>query len=173
MKKKIAAFLIMVMMLGVLGGCSKDTDAGYEEPGTNPETAKEIVRLVTEDIPGCSTKRDSAVEAYNDFFASEGSADINQWLATLTDAKTEYEEYISELDSIEVHSADAQELKSLYEKSAKLQYDAMNDIVIALSEYDSSYFDTANEKMSESRNALRDYEDKVKEKAGAFGITLK
>lgn len=174
MKKKIwAAVLTMAFLILPLSGCGSKSDTTTE--GQNSDGAsvqEEVVKMVNEDLPSIAADRDKAVAAYNAYFESEPTASASDaWKNTLqNDALVSYDTYLANLGNITYQNQEVESLKDLYQQSAELQRDAIQDVVDALNSADSEKLESANVKIHNSMVYLKQYEDGLKSLCDQYGI---
>ncbi len=172
MKKRLLALLLTALMVFTVVGCGdKEEKTEAEKTGVNSQ--EEIVKLVNEDLPGIAAERDSAVKIYNDYFESGADIDSETWKSQLeNDALTSYDAYLEKLAALTYTNSDVQNLKDLYEKSAKYQRDAIQYVVDAINAVDSTKLADAQQAIEDSKTYLGMYQDELKKLCESYGITI-
>ena len=172
MKKRLVALFMTVLMALAVIGCGKKEDK-TEEAKSGASSQEEIVKLVNEDLPGIAAERDKAVEIYNGFFADGADIDSETWKGQLeNDALTAYDAYLEKLAALTYTNADVQNLKDLFEKSAKYQRDAIQYVVDSINAVDSSKLADAQQAIEDSRTYLGMYQDELKRLCDSYGIKI-
>ena len=173
MRKRFLIAVIAVMMLA-LSACSKDDVKDVTEAVGEKENpvAEEVVNLVMNEIPAIAADRNSSIKVFNDYFKEGKNADSEEWLPKLKDAKETFSKYITKLDAIGTTTDEGAELMQHYRNSAYLQLAAMDDIVNGIENYDTSLFDSASTRLSDSKAEMGEYERKLAEIAKANNINL-
>ena len=181
MKKKIIVLALGICLsLGVTACGSESAETG--EGAVSSETAtteakiplqKEILTFVGESLPSISGDRDRAVQLYNDYFNEGGEKDSDKWMTTLSqEALPKYETYLSNLKGLKTSNDEVTTLKNLYLESAELQRDAIQLVVDAIKNADSTILDKAQAKVEASRTKLQEYNDNLKTLCEQNSITL-
>ena len=99
--------------------------------------------------------------------------DSEQWLSSLeNDAITSYDSYLEKLKGFEYTTAEVQNLQSQYLQSAQLQRDAIQDVIDGIKNSDVAYFDSAEEKIQQSEEALSAYKSSLRSVCESNGITI-
>ena len=180
MKKKI---LILALALGLSMGAVSCGKEEADTTATQPVAAStekkmtlqdEILIFVGDSLPSISGDRDRAVLLYNDYFTAAGNEkDSEKWMTTLSEeALPKYDTYLSNLKALKTTFPEVTQLKELYLASAQLQRDAIQLVVDAIKNADSSILDSAQQKVEQSRDKLREYNDSLKKLCEENNITL-
>ena len=80
--------------------------------------------------------------------------------------------FVEGLEEIKPKTKEVQELHELYVEAANMQYNALVQIMAAIEQLDTNIIANANEKMSEGRKKLREFETKLLELAEEQNVTL-
>ena len=179
MKKYISLILIVVMVLSVTA-CGKSENTSVTENVTTEAsltdeqivTRNAIAAFVNIQLPTIEQNRDSAVAQFNEYFANSTDTSVD-WAGKLTSALADYDTYMTDLNAISSDDQEFSQLLGLYKSSASAQREAMSDIVDALVNYDSSMFDAAQDKMTESKDYMVQYETMLKECCDKYMINIK
>lgn len=171
MKKKICIILTGLMMVCSLAACGKDNKE--EKPADEGVTVQEdLVEFINDELPGIAENKDNALSIYNSYFTGD-SIDND---ALVTDLKNNaipsMETYISELNDIEVDTAEVEEIKQLYMMGVQKQYEAMKMVVNAIENEMPDYLVQAEALIVEAQIYMGDYEAKVVEIASNNNITI-
>ena len=170
MKKRILALVLATAMIFSVVGCGKKKD---KDEATGASVQEEIVKLVNEDLPGIAADRDNAVSIYNDYFKDSSSQDSESWKTKLeSEALTSYDTYLANLDALTYENAEVQNLKDLFAKSASSQRDAIQYVVDAITDLDSTKLDDASQSIKDSKTYLQMYEDELERLCDEYGITI-
>jgi hypothetical protein len=172
MKKKLLVVCMAFTMMFSFTACGKqettETEAATEAGVT---VGAEVEQFVNRDLPSISSERDKAVRLYKAYF--EKSMDSEQWLSSLeNDAITSYDSYLEKLKGFEYTTAEVQNLQSQYLQSAQLQRDAIQDVIDGIKNSDVAYFDSAEEKIQQSEEALSAYKSSLRSVCESNGITI-
>ena len=179
MRKKVLTLIVVgVCSLGLIG-CGKRKDLNVEPSTATTGVSQsglqvELVKFVGEDLSRLNVKRQQAVEIYNEYFKSNTKdADSTDWVTKLTDeALPKYDEYIKELKALNYDNKEVNDLKDKYVRSAELQRDAINQIVMSITKNDDSYVEKAKKDIEDSKAALKEYEDELKALCQQNQITI-
>lgn len=171
MKKKFLLICLAVTCVFNLAACGKRKDIKMEMPSATASSAidntlqEELVKFVGTDLLKANQKRQDAVNIYNNYFkASSSDASQDDLFAKLTtEALPKYDEYIKDIEALTYTSKEVTELKNLYLESAKYQRDAIQQVINSITNKDETILDKAAEDISKSKEALKKYEDKLKE----------
>jgi len=182
------AGLIFLLLCFVLTGCGSkeeattgaagDTSASTEGQGGTSSTdamslQDEIINLVGTELPRIAPERDEAVALFNAYFAEGSDKNSETWMKTLQDeALPKYDAYLQKLNAIETVHQDVTDLKKLYVESADLQRAAIEDVINAIKNADTSLLDYARTKVEDSEKKLAEYEDKLRGMCSANNINL-
>ncbi len=173
MKKKLLLLFMTVLMAFCLMGCGKDEEKDDTSSDTGVTSQEEIVKLVNEDLPGIAAERDSAVAIYNKYFESGADIDSEAWKDQLkNEALTSYDAYLEKLAALSYTKSDVQNLKDLFEKSAKYQRDAIQYVIDAIESVDSTKLNDAQQAIDDSRTYLNMYQDELKRLCESYGIQM-
>lgn len=160
MKKYFKATLLLAIMMFCLTGCGKD------------KIKDDLYSFLSEELPAVQEKQVEAVNTYNEYFSAE-DMDSAQLLTLLNDTiLPEYEEYMTELNAIEVSTDEVKTIKEKYVESAQYQYDAMKTVKDAIENADSDKLTEANDLLEKAKTSLNEYNTQVVELAEAHNITI-
>ena len=183
------AGLIFLLLCFVLTGCGSkeesstgaagDTSANTESQGSTSGSTEamslqdEILNLVGKELPGIAAERDEAVALFNAYFAEGSDKNSETWMKTLQDeALPKYDAYLQKLNAIQTVHQDVTDLKKLYVESADLQRAAIEDVINAIKNADTSLLDYARTKVEDSEKKLAEYEEKLRGMCSANNINL-
>ena len=183
------AGLIFLLLCFVLTGCGSkeegttgaagDTSANTEGQGSTSSSTDamslqdEIINLVGTELPRIAPERDEAVALFNAYFSEGSDKNSETWMKTLQDeALPKYDAYLQKLNAIETVHQDVTDLKKLYVESADLQRAAIEDVINAIKNTDTSLLDYARTKVEDSEKKLAEYEDKLRGMCSANNINL-
>ena len=172
MKKRILAVLLSAAMVFSVVGCGKKKD---DDSAADPEATvqEEIVKFVNEDLPSINADRDSAVSVYNAYFEDGADQDSEAWKTKLeNEALASYDTYLENLNGFEYTNAEVSNLRDLYAKSAHSQRDAIQYVVDAITDLDSTKLDDASQSIKDSKTYLQMYEDELERLCDEYGITI-
>lgn len=161
-------------------GVNTDTQAAGTETGTTAQPAteakslqQEILSFVGSDLPGIESERNEAVAIYNAYFNEGSDKDADKWMTSLSEqALPKYDSYLQKLNAIPVEHEDVANLKMLYVESADLQRAAIEDVINAIKNVDSSLLGYAQQKVDDSEAKLEEYETALRNLCAANNITL-
>ena len=171
MNKKILSLIVMTAMVIMSVGCGKKETALEIETGATVQ--QEIVQLVNTDLPAIADKREKAVGIYNDYIKEGAELDSETWKKQLVDeALTSYDEYIDGLDKLMYNNSEVVNLKSLYSKAANSEREAINSVIEAINDLDSSKLDQAQQSIKDSKTYLSMYEEELKSLCDKYGIAV-
>ena len=137
------------------------------------DIASEIERLVNSDIPSISEERDKAVEIYNAYFLPDSQIDSEAWLKQLEEtAITSYDSYLQKLGDFTYESPEAESLRNTFLTSSRYQRDAIMDVINGVRNMDSTCFDSANEKLAQSKTYLSAFQDSLKTICNEYNIEI-
>ena len=172
MKKRLLVLCMTLVMALAMIGCGKEEDK-TEETKSGVTSQEEIVKLVNEDLPGIAAERDKAVEIYNGFFGDGADIDSETWKGQLeNEALTSYDAYLEKLAALTYTNSDVQNLKDLFEKSAKYQRDAIQYVIDSINAVDSTKLADAQQAIEDSRTYLGMYQDELKRLCDSYGIKI-
>ncbi len=183
MKKKIAMLLTGILLALGMTACgskeetSTDMAASATEGGASTEAAMtlqdEILSFVGTELPAIEAERNEAVALFNAYFSENSDRDSDKWMTTLTEqALPKYDSYLSKLNAIPVVHEDVANLKKLYVESADLQRAAIEDVINAIKNVDTSLLEYAQNKVNDSHGKLQEYETKLRDLCKANNINL-
>ena len=157
-------------------GCGKSKDdagetTAKEQTASGNDVQAEVVSFVGEKLPAISAERDKAIEIYNKAVAENLKSD--EMMLNLKDsAMPALQNYINELNAIEVTSSEAKELKDLTRQSVEKQYNAMNMVVTAIEDSNPEYLTQAQNLIEEAYETVDKYNDRLKTICSEQGIQL-
>ena len=184
MKRRSAILLLCLMACFMLAACgSKEeattTAASASEQvtqGTTEATVtlqQEILSFVGQQLPAIEAERNEAVSLFNSYFTENGEKDSDKWMAILSEqALPKYDSYLEKLNGITVVHEDVASLKKLYVESADLQRAAIEDVINAIRNVDTSLLEYAQKKVDDSHIKLQEYEKKLRDLCMANNINL-
>lgn len=182
MKKKLLIAGILVLSMACMSGCGKKKKSA----GDNTETASstdsqtevavdsksELMKLVNEDIPSLSDKRDAALEIYNSYFSADGPK-LDKYADKIkNEALPNMKSYIDGLDALNYQADEVKALRDLCVESAKKQYEAIELVSKAIEDKDDSKLKDADKCVNESKELDKKYQDEVKKLAASLGIDV-
>lgn len=175
----------MAMTAGLTGCGDKETATTGSDTSAAPVSTEavttaptitlqdEILSFVGKDLPGIAAERDEAVALYNSYFADGSDKNSERWMSILSDqALPKYDSYLTKLKALNLVNPEMEELKKLYVESADLQRAAIEDVINAIKNADTSLLDYAQNKVNESKAKLGEYEEKLKTMCTANNIVL-
>lgn len=170
MKKKICILITGIMMACSLVACGDEKKDDVQPSGKTVQ--EDLVEFINEELPGIATDKDNALSIYNSYFT--GTTMDNE--AFVTDLKSNaipsMETYIDNLSSIEVETAEVEEVKNLYMMGIQKQYEAMKMVVSAIESELPEYLTQAEALIVEAQIYMSDYEAKVVDLAANNQITI-
>jgi len=182
MKKKIAALALGLLLCAGLTACGTESeDTGSAGSGSavtatteaGPTLQQEIISFVGDSLPSISGDRDRAVQLYNEYFSVGGEKDSDKWMTTLSqEALPKYDTYLGNLKALKTTNPEVESLKKLYLESAELQRDAIQLVVDAITNADSTILDQAQKKVDDSKVKLEEFNTQLKTLCEQNNITL-
>jgi len=175
----------MAMTAGLTGCGDKETATTAADTGAAPVSTEavtseltvtlqdEILNFVGKELPGIAAERDEAVSLYNSYFADGSDKNSEKWMSTLSEqALPKYDSYLTKLKALTAVNPEVEELKKLYVESADLQRAAIEDVINAIKNADTSLLEYAQNKVNDSKTKLGEYEQKLQSMCTANNIVL-
>ena len=184
MKKRLAMLLTgLLLALGLTACGSKNEETSTADAGTTEGVGAtteatvtlqaEILSFVGTELPAIEAERNEAVSLFNAYFAEGSDHDSDKWMTTLSEqALPKYDSYLAKLNAIPVVHDDVATLKKLYVESADLQRAAIEDVINAIKNVDTSLLEYAQNKVNDSHAKLQEYETKLRNLCQANNINL-
>ncbi len=170
-KKKVCILLSGVVMVCALTACGKDK-AGDAKADDGNVVQEDLVEFINEELPGIAADKDNALTVYNSYFTG-ASVDNAALVADLkSNAIPSMETYISNLNAIQVETAEVEEIKQLYLMGVQKQYEAMKMVVNAIESEMPDYLVQAEALIVEAHTYMSDYEAKVVQVANNNNIVI-
>ncbi len=170
MKKLLCLTIITVAMMFSLVACGND-----DKKTDTTETVSvqdDLVEFINVELAPILTYRDTAIESYNSYFKAD-SMDKEAFLSELKVAAIpNMEDFITNLEAIEVSTDEVAALKDLYLQSARKQLEAMNLVKDAILDENPDYLEQADALIREADSLLAQYETDLKALCNDYNIDI-
>ncbi|WP_130293409.1 membrane lipoprotein lipid attachment site-containing protein [Fictibacillus sp. BK138] len=157
MKKYIlASFLVLAF---ILSGCSDPVQ-------------DDLMDYINEKTPKLAEKELAAVGKYENVTGANYTNDETLYFALKDEIIPEYNDFINELEAVEIETDDLRKIHEDYIEAANIQSSAFLMIVTAIENQDSSLINEANEKLNTARKMIRDYQTDIDKLAKEHDVEL-
>ncbi|MWV44934.1 hypothetical protein GRF59_15030 [Paenibacillus sp. HJL G12] len=160
--KKLIILISTMLLFNVLMGCSK----------TDPVT-EELLSYINEQMVPLFTEEQELVNTYESVTGANFTDDETTYNVLVDKVIPGYNEFTGKVESVKIESKELREVHNIYIDGLNRQNSALTTIAYALEEQDIKTITEANEKLSEARKMMREYQDKVKELAEKYKVKLK
>ncbi|MBH0169180.1 hypothetical protein [Fictibacillus sp. 18YEL24] len=132
----------------------------------------DLLNYVNEEMPTIGKEESTIIGKYDNVTGSNYTDDQTLYDALKVEIIPSYNEFIKELEAVEI---DTEELRKLHEnfiEAANIQASAFLLIVSAIENQDSTMINEANEKLNTARKMMRDYKNDVEKLAKKHDVKL-
>lgn len=158
MKKLLLFPFVMVMFL--LSGCLGDP------------VQDDLLNYLNEEIDDVADLEAEALDAYD---SVTGANYVDDYLLYDTLSYTVipvYQEFVSELEAIDVETDELREIHETYIEGANTQYNAFVKIMTAIEEQDPNKIEEANLMLDDARKLLRDFNNDIENLAEEHNVEI-
>ncbi|MGW9128150.1 hypothetical protein ACWGPW_24565 [Paenibacillus chitinolyticus] len=156
--KSIMISLIAIVLL--LSGCGRD------------EVKEDIENYINTEIPKLADIEKKAISGYTAVTGSNYTSDDALYGALTEEILPSYGDFITGLEKIKPTTPELQKLHEQYVTAANNQQSAFIMIVSAIEKQDSAEIASANEKLANARQMVRDFQTNLFKLADSHGIKL-
>ncbi|GEM_PF-3491888 len=170
MKKKICNMLMLIALCLITTGCGVNDET--QTKNSKESVQQEIVKFVNEDLSSVVVYKEAAVQTYNSYFLSD-SVEQDSFLSELNAAAIpNIEEYIKQLEELDISSTEVMELRDLLLLEAKVQKEALELTSKAIEEGDAEKLKQVESLISQAGEYRTEYETKLKEFCDQYNIVI-
>lgn len=146
MKKIMIIYFIPIVFL--LTGCLNDP------------VQEDLLNYVNEEMTVAFELETTAITAYDQVSGLNYSDDLTMYETLISTVIPTYNEFVKELNNVQIETSELKEVHELYIEAADLQYNAFVIIVRALETQDMLLVEEANAMLEEARALIREYLNK-------------
>ncbi|WNB92535.1 hypothetical protein [Bacillus sp. NEB1478] len=158
MKKYLLASILFLVF--ILSGCGDDP------------VQEDLLHYVNKEAPKLAKEEGKAVGAYSSVTGTNYTDDLTMYNVLLDEVIPQYNEFIDDLESVDVKTDELRKIHENYIEAANIQASAFLTLVTALENQDSALVNEANEKLNTARTMLRDYQQDIKKLAKEHDVEL-
>ena len=158
MKKGLLAIVLPFILL--LSGCFSDP------------VQDDLLNYVNKEMKQAGKLEAAAVSAYEGVSGANYKDDQTMYDALTKEVIPNYNEFIKELDSVNIETDELQEIHEIYIEGADIQYKAFVTIKQALEEQDPALVQEANDMLADARDHIRDYKNKLNKLAKDHDVKI-
>ncbi|WP_413304149.1 hypothetical protein AA0X95_00370 [Bacillus sp. 1P10SD] len=159
MKKGLLA-LILLPLIFLLSGCGGDP------------VHDDLLNYVNKEMKEAGKLESAAVSAYEGVSGANYTDDQTMYDALTKDIIPNYNEFIKELDSVNIETEELQDIHEIYIEGADIQFKAFTTIKQALEEQDPALIQQANDMLADARKHIRDYQNKLDKLAKEHDVKI-
>nr|WP_263323673.1 hypothetical protein [Neobacillus sp. Marseille-Q6967] len=157
-KRRLACFFVLVSL--VLAGCLADP------------VQDDLVNYINEETKTSQDLELKAVTAYESVSGANYQDDQTMYDALINDIIPTYEEFINELEAVNIETDELQEVHDVYLKGANLQHQGFLKIVEAIDAQDAGMIDEANALLNEGKENINNYLDQIEQLAEDHNVEI-
>ncbi|MFC7371118.1 hypothetical protein ACFQPF_05465 [Fictibacillus iocasae] len=157
--KKLGILLLSAVLILFVSGCSDPV-------------ADELLSYVNDTMPSLSEKETEVIELYASVTGPNYSDDETMYVTLTEEVIPQYSEFLADLEKVQLENEEIQKLHEDYIEGVQLQHSGMLLAVAALEEQSFEKMDEANQKLSEGRKKIRDYQQAMKKLAKEHNVKL-
>lgn len=150
----------ILMFILVLSGCDGDP------------VQDDLLNYVNEQMPALADDETEIVGKYADVTCMNYTDDYILYDALKLEIIPEYNEFLSDLEAVEIETDELRKIHEDYIEAANIQASAFLQIVTAIENQDSAIINEANEKLNTARKMMRDYKSDVEKLAKEHDVKL-
>ena len=158
MKTGLLAIVLPFILL--LSGCFSDP------------VQDDLLNYVNKEMKQAGKLEAAAVSAYEGVSGANYKDDQTMYDALTKEVIPNYNEFIKELDSVNIETDELQEIHEIYIEGADIQYKAFVTIKQALEEQDPALVQEANDMLADARDHIRDYKNKLNKLAKDHDVKI-
>jgi hypothetical protein len=144
----------------ILSGCGNDP------------VQEDLLEYLNEELPAISDIELDAVNAYQSVTGVNYQDDYIMYDTLVYDVVPTYQQFLDELEAIELETEELREIHETYIDGANLQYNAFVRIITALEEQDFGKIEEANEMLNDARKQMRDFNNQIVQIAEEHSVEL-
>ncbi|MED1467616.1 hypothetical protein [Bacillus salipaludis] len=160
MNKKSIIILFFLMIGTLLTACGNDPVKGDLQNYVNKQT-KPLAK-----------KEKEVINLYESVTGANYTNDKTTYNTMVQEVIPKYRDYIAEVESIRPKTKEVRDIHEIYLKAVNLQNSAFIMIVSAIEEQDLNKINEANNKLTEARKLMREYQNALKELAKKHDLTF-
>jgi hypothetical protein len=159
LKKRLLASFLPILFL--LSGCFGDP------------VKDDLLNYVNKEMKTAYQLEVKAISAYEGVSGANYKDDQTMYDALNKEVIPNYNEFIKELDKVNIETDELKSIHETYIKGAEIQYNAFLKIRQALEQQNPDMIQEANDMLSEARKHIRDYKNKLTKLAKDHDVKLK
>ncbi|WP_152399042.1 hypothetical protein [Paenibacillus cellulositrophicus] len=159
--KKLIFLISAILLFGALTGCSK----------TDPVT-EELLSYINEQMSPLGKEEHELVSTYESITGANYTDDETSYNILIDEVIPGYNQFIKKVEGINIESKELREVHNIYIDALNLQNSAFTTIASAIEQQDMMTVTEANEKLSEARKMMREYQAGLKELAEKYNVKL-
>ncbi|MEH7416184.1 hypothetical protein V7266_12945 [Neobacillus drentensis] len=159
MKRRLFAIVLPFILL--LSGCFNDP------------VQDDLLNYVNKEMKQAGKLEAAAVSAYEGVSGANYTDDQTMYDALTKKVIPNYNEFIKELDSVNIETDELKKIHEIYIEGADIQFKAFITIKQALEEQDPALVQEANDMLADAREHIRDYNSKLNNLAKEHDVKLK
>ncbi len=132
----------------------------------------DLITYINDDIPAVFELEAKAIGSYDRVTGVNYTDDFVLYDALNNEIIPTYNEFIKELEAIEMETDELRNIHEGYIKGANIQYNAFVKMVTALEEQDRQLIEEANSMLDQARKHMRDYQADIKKLAKEHDVEL-
>lgn len=169
MKKRLYIIGVTAALACAMVGCGKKETT--EDTGVS--VRDDVIEFVNVELPAAKADHDSAIAAYNAYFADGSNQDLAAYKDTLQNtAIPTMENCITTISGLETATDEVKTLKDTYLQSVQKEYEAMKMVVSAIDGENADYLTQADSLISEAASLMNDYQTQLQTIANEQGIVV-
>jgi len=157
---KTGLLAIVLPFILLLSGCFSDP------------VQDDLLNYVNKEMKQAGKLEAAAVSAYEGVSGANYQDDQTMYDALTKEVIPNYNEFIKELDSVNIETDELQEIHEIYIEGADIQYKAFVTIKQALEEQDPALVQEANDMLADARDHIRDYKNKLNKLAKDHDVKI-
>lgn len=160
MRTKIIVAIMTMLLSVVCFGCGQDP------------VQEDLLNYINTELSTLADLETEALQKYESVTGDNYTDDFVLYETLSNEIIPTYRKFVEGLEEIKPKTKEVQELHGLYVEAANTQYNAFVQIMAAIEQLDTNIIANANEKLSEGRKKLREFETKLLELAEEHNVTL-
>lgn len=146
---KIKLLVAFGLMVSLLTAC-----------GSNP-VQDDVITYMNESLPSVAEQELEAIGLYESVSGPNYTDDETMYYTILDEVIPKYRDFIADLEKIEIKTEELAKVHEIYIEAVNIQNSGFLTILTAIEEQDSEKINEANEKLTEARKMIREYQTKL------------
>lgn len=154
-------FISMIITLALLTACGSDP------------VKEDLINYINNTMKPMSQSETEIMNNYGSVTGDKYKDDETTYKAISEKVVPQYRDFIAKLEAVKPNTKEVQDLHETYISASNKQFNAMVQFMAALEQQDTNLITQANDKLTEGRKEIRDFQSKLEQLAANHKVELK